>query len=69
MEHSIQELIDQYVWLGLYGYYVNKSYAARIIKVSRSTIYRMIADGRLATAFNRVSVRSLWEINRTRRTK
>ena len=44
-----------------YGESVDKSLAARIMGVTRSTVYAMIADGRVesAGAGKRVSVRSI----------
>lgn len=55
------QLLDQAVWYGLYGQCVSKAKAARIIDVPRSTIYNMIADGRLVEWKNgKVSVQSLW---------
>ena len=55
------QLIDQAAWYGLYGQCVSKAKAARIIDVSRSSIYNMIDDGRLVVWKNgKVSVQSLW---------
>lgn len=49
------------VWLGLYGESVTKARAARILNVSRGTIYRMLRDNRLQTEANGgVAVRSLF---------
>ena len=44
-----------------YGEFVDKSAAARILGVTRATIYAMIADGRVNSACEgtRVSVRSI----------
>ena len=44
-----------------YGEYVDKTVAARILGVTRVTVYAMLADGRIlgACAGRRVSVRSI----------
>lgn len=61
MAYTKHQLADRALWVGLYGECVSKSYAARIISVTRKTIYNMIDDGRLDVYGNgMVSVRSLW---------
>lgn len=47
--------------VGRYGEYVDKTVAARILGVSRVTVYAMLADGRIlgACAGRRVDVRSI----------
>lgn len=65
-KYTKAQLIDQAAWCGLYGQCVSKTKAARIIDVSRSTIYNMIADGRLDEWKNgKVSVQSLWVCAKT----
>lgn len=69
MELTKHQLADQALWVGLYGECVNKSRAARIIGVSRRTIYNMAKDGRITVyGNNMVSVRSLWHYTNERRT-
>lgn len=41
--------IDLAVWTGITPRYMSKTYAAKIMKVSRQTIYNMIEDGRIRT--------------------
>lgn len=55
--------IDLVVWTGLTPRYMSKTYAAKIMKVSRQTIYNMIEDGRIRTdePGNLVSSRSLFD--------
>ena len=50
-----KELVD------MHGKYVDKSTAARIIGVTRATVYAMLADGRIegACSGRRVAVRSI----------
>ena len=50
-----KELVD------MYGKYVDKSTAARILGVTRATVYAMLADGRIEGACEgkRVDVRSI----------
>lgn len=61
MAFTKKQLADRAMWVGLYGEAVSKSKAARIMGVSRATVYNMIEDGRLAVYGNgTVSVRSLW---------
>lgn len=50
-----KELVD------MHGKYVDKSTAARIIGVTRATVYAMLADGRIegACSGRRVDVRSI----------
>lgn len=56
------QLIERYVWEGLHGSYTTKAAAARLLKVSRQTIYNMIADGRLQTIPNgRVTMHSIYK--------
>ena len=47
--------------LGRYGEYVDKTMTAKILGVTRATVYAMLADGRIqgACAGRRVSVRSI----------
>ena len=47
--------------LGRYGEYVDKTVAARILGVTRATVYAMLDDGRIAGACGgrRVDVRSI----------
>ena len=47
--------------LGRYGEYVDKTVTAKILGVTRATVYAMLADGRIegACAGRRVSVRSI----------
>ena len=55
------ELIQRIVLEGIYGATVSKTVAARILKVSRQTIYNMVADGRLIERNKRIDVRSIYE--------
>jgi hypothetical protein len=41
--------LDLAVWTGLTPRYMSKTYAAKIMKVSRQTIYNMIEDERIKT--------------------
>ena len=47
--------------LGRYGEYVDKTLTAKILGVTRATVYAMLADGRIegACSGRRVSVRSI----------
>ena len=47
--------------LGRYGEYVDKTMTAKLLGVTRATVYAMLADGRIqgACAGRRVSVRSI----------
>ena len=47
--------------MGRYGEYVDKTLTAKILGVTRATVYAMLADGRIqgACAGRRVSVRSI----------
>lgn len=47
--------------INMYGEYVYKSTAARILGVTRATVYAMLADGRIKSACSgrRVDVRSI----------
>jgi len=47
--------------LGRYGEYVDKTVTAKILGVTRATVYAMLADGRIqgACSGRRVSVRSI----------
>ena len=47
--------------LGRYGEYVDKTLAAKILGVTRTTVYAMLADGRISPACEgrRVDVRSI----------
>ena len=47
--------------LNLYGEYVDKTATAKILGVTRATVYAMLADGRIegACSGRRVSVRSI----------
>ena len=47
--------------LGRYGEYVDKTLTAKILGVTRATVYAMLADGRIqgACAGRRVDVRSI----------
>ena len=55
LAHEEKELID------VHGKYVDKSTAARILGVTRATVYAMLADGRIEGACEgkRVDVRSI----------
>lgn len=60
-KYTKQQLVEQAAWIGLYGQCVSKAKAARIIDVSRRTVYNMIDDGRLVVwKSGKVSVQSLW---------
>jgi len=62
------QLVDRAAFLGIYGRSISKARAARIAGVSRTTVYRMIKDGRLATTeTGRVCGRSLWALIRARK--
>ena len=57
-----RQFIERIVLEGLYGKYVTKVTAAKILRVSRQTIYNMIADGRLKTSYTgRVSIYSIFD--------
>lgn len=55
LSRTEKELVD------MHGKYVNKSTAARILGVTRATVYAMLADGRIegACSGRRVDVRSI----------
>ncbi|MBQ4264358.1 MAG: helix-turn-helix domain-containing protein [Clostridia bacterium] len=55
LAHKEEEL------LGRYGEYVDKTVTAKILGVTRATVYAMLADGRIegACSGRRVSVRSI----------
>lgn len=55
LERTEKELVD------MHGKYVDKSTAARILGVTRATVYAMLADGRIkgACGGKRVDVRSI----------
>lgn len=57
--HSENVLADRLV--SQYGGYVDKTLAARILGVTRATVYAMLADGRIIGAYEgkRVDVRSI----------
>lgn len=57
--HSENALADRLV--SQYGGYVDKTVAAKIIGVTRTTVYAMLADGRIRGAYEgrRVDVRSI----------
>lgn len=69
IESALQVLADKHPkeldaeMIRRYGWFVDKSVAAEIIGVSRQTVYKMLADGRLtaACAGKRVDVRSIAE--------
>lgn len=47
--------------VGVYGRYVDKTVASKILGVTRATVYAMLADGRIESAYEgkRVDVRSI----------
>ena len=47
-----KQVNDRTVFCSCYGRVMNKAKAARVLGVSRSTIYNMIEDGRLRCAAN-----------------
>lgn len=58
-DNPVETVYDEFV--AKYGEFVNKSTAAKIIGVTRVTVYTMIKDGRLRTGFagKKVNVRSI----------
>lgn len=62
-EEYKRKAVDMIFFCSLYGNEMTKARAARVMKVSRNTVYRMLADGRIKpSSTGRVSTRSIWDI-------
>lgn len=64
---SRQEITGEEEYIRKHSEFCDKSYAAKLLGVTRATVYSMIANGRISTGYEgkRVSVRSIYRyINR-----